>query len=283
MAGVFYVVATPLGNLGDVTPRAVDILGSVSQIYAEDTRHSQKLLRHLGIGTPMTSLHNHNELDRIDRVLERLQGGESLALISDAGTPSLSDPGARVVCACHAAGIAVSPIPGPSALSTALSVAGFAQASHEVLFVGFLPAKGKERRRMLEQIASFAGVVVLFEGPHRAAATLAELAEPDGQREVVVCRELTKMHEEVYRDSAAAVAAWAKEGLRGEMTIVLGPIALAEDGEAERDEAALKEKLKACLAAGLSAKDCAQAAQIFTGVRRKEAYRWVQELKSQEE
>ncbi|MCK5690256.1 16S rRNA (cytidine(1402)-2'-O)-methyltransferase, partial [Myxococcota bacterium] len=192
--GILYVVATPLGNLDDISPRAIQVLRSVDLIFAEDTRHSKKLLNHIGSDRPLLSLFEHNESQRKEKVLQTLGEGQA-AIISDAGTPAVSDPGARAVAAAHQAGFKVVPIPGPSALSTALSAAGFSFSAENggALFLGFLPTKGSERTRILDEIEQNPGVIVLFESPHRITKTLAELALRQPEREAVLARELTKI------------------------------------------------------------------------------------------
>lgn len=256
MSGILYVVATPLGNLGDMSTRGIETLRAVHVIFAEDTRRTQQLLRHFGIKGRLVSLHAHNEHKRCEAVLDVLARSESAALVSDAGTPAVSDPGAEVVAAAHRAGFTVTPIPGPSALAAALSAAGFAESSSAVLFAGFLPSKGKARRDALASVGAFGGAVVLYEGPHRLGETLAALAEIDPQREICLCRELTKLHEEVRRAPASELATWARGEVRGEITLVLGPTKheLATPEDAEIDAA-----LRRCFDAGLSARDSASA------------------------
>ncbi|NIQ94414.1 MAG: 16S rRNA (cytidine(1402)-2'-O)-methyltransferase, partial [Desulfuromonadales bacterium] len=186
---------TPIGNLEDITMRAVRLLGEVDLIACEDTRHSGKLLSHFGISTPLLAYHEHNEAARSARLVENLRAGQSVALISDAGTPGISDPGYRLVRACRQEGIAVRSVPGPSALVAGLSVSGLSAA--RFAFEGFLPSKSHGRRRFLEEVAAEKRTLVFYEAPHRLAATLEDIVEIMGrQREVAVVRELTKLHEE---------------------------------------------------------------------------------------
>jgi 16S rRNA (cytidine1402-2'-O)-methyltransferase len=195
MPGTLYVVATPIGNLEDVTLRALRVLRQVRVIAAEDTRRTARLLQHYSISTPTTSLHEHNERQKTPALIERLKTGDSVALVSDAGTPTLSDPGAHLVSAAHAAGIRVEPVPGPVAAIAALSAAGFEPG--EVIFVGFPPSRSSDRKKWLARLASEERVVILYEAPHRIEATLREMLEEWGNRTIAVGRELTKSHEEL--------------------------------------------------------------------------------------
>jgi 16S rRNA (cytidine1402-2'-O)-methyltransferase len=276
MPGTLLVVATPLGNLEDLSPRAVRLLLGSDVIYAEDTRRSRVLLDHFGIQRPLRSLHEHNERDRSDEVLDALGRGETVAVLTDAGTPAVSDPGTTVVALAAAAGHRVSPVPGPSALTAALSVAGFAAGDEGALFVGFLPARGKEREAALARVAAHRGSVVLFEAPHRIEATLAELAALDPVRPACACRELTKVHEELRRGSLAELAAWAAPGLKGELTVVLAPLPPVEVVPATVDE--VDGMLRRCLEAGLSARDSATAVAAVSGRARREVYARCQAL-----
>ena len=222
-AGTLYVVATPIGNLEDITYRAVRILGEVDLVAAEDTRHSRKLFAHFGIQKPLVSYHDHNEQQRQEELVKRLQTGENIALISDAGTPCIADPGYRLIASCHAAGITVVPIPGPSALITALSAAGV--STERFAFEGYLPQKAKARADLLRHLNGEQRTLVFYETPHRLAATLADLVEIMGaDRPLVVARELTKMYEEFFRGTAAeAVSRFTLEPARGELVLVLPP------------------------------------------------------------
>ena len=221
--GTLYVVATPIGNLEDITYRAVRILGEVDLVAAEDTRHSRKLFAHFGIQKPLISYHDHNEQQRQEELVKRLQAGEDIALISDAGTPCIADPGYRLIASCHAAGITVVPIPGPSALITALSAAGV--STERFAFEGYLPQKAKARADLLRQLNGEQRTLVFYETPHRLAATLADLVEILGaDRPLVVARELTKMYEEFFRGTASeAVTRFTQEPARGELVLVLPP------------------------------------------------------------
>jgi len=219
--GALYVVATPLGNLEDITLRAARILGQVDRILAEDTRRTGRLLKHLGHKTRMVSLHQHNELGRLPAVLDWLGEGESLALVSDAGTPTISDPGFPLIRGIVEAGFRVVPIPGPSALATAVSAAGL--ATDRLYFLGFLPGRPGRRRRALEEALATPSTVVLYVSPYKLAKTLAMLVEVAGEeRRACVCRELTKIHEEFDRGSLGELAArWADRKVKGEVTLLV--------------------------------------------------------------
>jgi len=219
--GTLLIVSTPIGNLADLSARALETLERVSVVYAEDTRHSSTLLRHYGFRTPLRSLHEHNEARRIDEVLERLAGGDDCALISDAGTPTVSDPGTRLVTAVAGAGFRVVPIPGPSAVTAALSASGL--SAGRFLFLGFAPRKGRERDQWMQQALDSPNTVVVFEAPGRLEALLdAWVAGGGAERCCVVCRELTKLHEEVRHGTVDALRSYYSEGnVRGEVTVVL--------------------------------------------------------------
>jgi 16S rRNA (cytidine1402-2'-O)-methyltransferase len=218
MPGTLYVVATPIGNLEDVTARALRILREVAVIAAEDTRRTAHLLARYAITTPTTSLHEHNEARKTPVMLARLAGGENVALVSDAGTPLISDPGRHFIRAAVAAGIRIEPIPGPSAIVTALSAAGASTGTFT--FLGFPPTRSKDRISWLESLRSINHAVVFFEAPHRIRETLEQLIPLIGDCPVVVCRELTKMHEELVKGPISAVlrADWET---KGEITVVL--------------------------------------------------------------
>ncbi len=232
--GALYVVATPIGNLQDVSSRALDVLGSVDLILAEDTRHSATLLARYGIGTKCRSFHEHNESRQVTRIVERIAAGERVALISDAGTPLISDPGFRLVVALREQGHAIIPIPGPSAAICALSVAGLPTA--RFCFEGFLPARMSARRRHLQGLAAEPRTLVFYESPRRILQTVADLAaEFDSQRPAVLARELTKIHETVIGGTLAELHDWLEEHdeqRRGEFVIVVaGATVVEEDDE----------------------------------------------------
>jgi 16S rRNA (cytidine1402-2'-O)-methyltransferase len=220
MPGILYVVATPIGNLEDVTFRAIRVLREVAVIAAEDTRRTARLLQHYSISTPTTSLHEHNERARTPSLISRLARGESVALVSDAGTPVVSDPGAVLVAAAHAAGIRVEPVPGPSAALAAVSASGL--QAEQVLFVGFPPSRSVARKRWLEKLRDESRVIVFFEAPHRIRATLADLLAIFGDRVVAIGRELTKAYEElVVRPISLHLEHLTQP--KGEFTLVVSP------------------------------------------------------------
>ena len=235
------MVATPIGNLADVTLRAVHVLGRVDAVACEDTRVGAQLLRHLGLKKPLLALHAHNEREAAAAVLLRLAAGESVACISDAGTPAISDPGAVLVALAAAAGHKVVPLPGPSSALAALSAAGDTQG-HGFCFVGFLPAKGGERAAALATVLADARTQILFEAPHRISALLAALAAAVPARPVTLCRELTKQFETIVTRPAGALPAWAAEDInreRGEFVLVLHALASAPVHAAELAPATL--------------------------------------------
>ena len=273
--GRLQVVATPIGNMGDVSPRARQALESAAAVAAEDTRHTGALLHALGISRPLLSLHAHNEAQRVPEVLARLAAGETIALVSDAGTPLLSDPGYELVRAAAEAGIDVEAIPGPSAITTALAVAGLPVS--RFCFEGFLPARERERRAHLAQLADETRTLVFFEAPHRIAATLADLgAELGGERRAVVARELTKAHETLYRGTLAELAqrSLSEDNFaRGEITIVVAGAAPAASGV----DTALLRRAVDLLSKELSPSRAAAIAAQLTGVTRSEAYALIQQ------
>jgi 16S rRNA (cytidine1402-2'-O)-methyltransferase len=222
MPGILYVVATPIGNLEDVTLRALRVLREVAVIAAEDTRRTARLLQHYSISTPTTSLHEHNERQKAQTLIDRLRAGDSIALVSDAGTPVVSDPGAHFVAAAHASGIRVEPVPGPVAAVAALSASGFEET--EALFLGFPPNRSSDRKRWLARLAVEERILLLYEAPHRIEATLEDMLEAWGDRRVAVARELTKAHEElVVRPISEHLRALGTP--RGEFTLVVEPAA----------------------------------------------------------
>lgn len=275
-AGVLYVVATPIGNRADISRRALEVLGKVAQVLAEDTRHSGALLRSLGITTPLLSLHEHNEQAQIDGVLARLREGHDLALISDAGTPLISDPGYRVVRAARQAGIAVVPVPGPSALITALSVAGL--PTDRFVFEGFLPAKSAARRAQLQALAAEPRTLIFYEASHRIQECLADLAEIFGaQREAVIARELTKAFEQVQGGTLAELNAWLSADAnrqRGEFVVLIAGAPPAEESEID----AAARRVLEILLRDLPVKQAAALAAEITGARKNALYQLALEL-----
>jgi 16S rRNA (cytidine1402-2'-O)-methyltransferase len=276
MPGTLYVVATPLGNLGDLSGRAGEVLRQVPVVAAEDTRRTRGLLSHLGAAPQLLSYHAHSEERRLETLIEILRDGRDVALVSDAGTPSVSDPGTELVAAARAAGVPVVPIPGPSAVATALSAAGL--KGDRYLFLGFIPRKGGERARLLARAAAEEWSVVLFEAPPRLMDLLRDLASVcGGGRRAVVARELTKLHEELRAGSLDELADYYSEfPPRGELTVVL-------EGRGSRVEApdrsdAAREQATALLAEGVTRREAARRISEGLGLSRNDAYRLVMEL-----
>ena len=277
MAGTLYVVATPLGNLGDLSPRAADTLKHAAVVAAEDTRHTKPLLAHVGSRADLVSFHAHSTERALDRLLRLLGGGSDVALVSDAGTPTVSDPGADLVAAARARGIPVVTIPGPTAVAAALAVSGL--AADRYVFLGFLPRKGGERRRLLELVAASEWTVVLFEAPNRVAELLADLAAAcDGgvDRPASVSRELTKVFEETRAGTLAELAGYYAEAPpRGEVTVVVAGTGKAPVAEVSIDPEA---RARALLAQGMTRKDVADQVAEEAGISRNAAYRLVNDL-----
>ncbi len=275
-----YLVSTPIGNLGDLSPRAVGILTSVERILAEDTRRTRVLAQHAGAHAPLVSLHAHNEAERTERVLGWLEAGESLALVSDAGTPLVSDPGLRLVAAVAAAGHDIVPVPGPSAVLAALVGSGL--PTQRFAFLGFPERKGKERARLLRRVATSEETVVLFESPQRLEALLVDLTEACGpDREVAVARELTKIHEEFVRGTLQdTLERYRAQPARGEVTVVVGPAGSAHDEV--RSEQEVRELARSLLEQGLRASEVARELSRHAGIARNTAYRIVQDLSARE-
>ncbi len=273
-----FLVSTPIGNLGDLSPRAAETLVSVSRILAEDTRRSRVLAERAGSSAPLVSLHQHNERERIDRILEWLDAGEDLALVSDAGTPLVSDPGGRVVGAVVKAGHTVVPIPGASAVLAALVASGL--PGERFTFLGFPDRKGAARGALLERVAGASETVVLFESPVRLPRLLADLADACGpERRVAVARELTKLHEEFFRGTLAEAAAYYEENpARGEVTVVVE--ARPEGAEALPDDAEIRELAMTLLGGGMRPSGVAKELARQLGMPRNDAYRIVHELES---
>jgi len=272
-----YLVSTPIGNLGDLSPRAADTLQSVARILAEDTRHTRKLLTHLGLSTTLVSLHSHNEASRLDQILGWLEEGEDLALVSDAGTPLVSDPGQRLVEAVLDAGFTVVPIPGPSAVLAALVGSGYPMDRFS--FFGFLPRKGPDRVEMVERVLDSRDPVVLFESPERVVALLETLIQEGGsERRVSVGRELTKLHEEFVRGPLSEVKAHFVENRpRGEFVVVVAG-ASEEGPSGSVDREAARALALAVLSEGLAPSRAAKEVARRLKLPRNLAYGIVQEV-----
>jgi 16S rRNA (cytidine1402-2'-O)-methyltransferase len=276
--GTLYVVGTPIGNLEDITLRALRVLREVDLIACEDTRHTRTLLKRHGIATPLVSYHEHNERKRAPQLVRRLLAGEDIALVTDAGMPGISDPGFHVVTGALAAGVPVTPVPGPSAVTAVLSVAGL--GTDRFLFMGFLPRTRAARRRAFEEVSTVPATLVLFEAPHRIRDTLADLAEVLGPRRVALMRELTKIHEEVLRGRADEIAERLAEiQPRGEITLVVEGAALRRQaGQAQSRDLSVRAvepaaHLRRLLNRGLSRRDAARSLVETYGIPRRVAYR----------
>ncbi|MDB4875700.1 MAG: Ribosomal small subunit methyltransferase [Gemmatimonadetes bacterium] len=277
-AGTLYVVSTPIGNMGDFSFRAVEVLKSVSGILAEDTRHTRHLLDRYEIKTATTSYHEHNEAKMTPVLVARLRGGESLALVSDAGTPLISDPGARLIAAAIEAEVSVVPVPGASAMLAALVASGL--DAERFTFFGFLTRTGSERRGALDEITTLRHTAVLYEAPNRVADTLRDLEERGGGgRAAVVAREMTKQFEELRRGTVSELRAYYEEKPpRGEIVLVIGAaVQVAATDEAVRD------RVRALRASGMSARDASAAVAEELGVPKRLAYRYAQETGGDQE
>lgn len=269
--GILWVVSTPIGNLDDMAPRAVEVLGDADAIAAEDTRHSGRLLKHFGVQARQISLHEHNEAQRVSFLVKRLEAGESIALISDAGTPLISDPGYRLVHAARRAGIPVSGVPGPCAAVAALSIAGL--PTDRFRFEGFLPPKAGARDRRLDSLKNASETLVFYETPKRVVRTLQALAQVFGpDREAVLCRELTKLHETVLPGTLESLIRRLEDEpgqLRGEMVLVVAGVSAEGDPDSQLEEG---RRLFDLLRQELSAGKAAKLAASWCGCRRRDLY-----------
>jgi len=270
ITGTLYVVATPIGNLGDISARAIEILGQVDLIAAEDTRHTRQLLNHLGINKPLQSSHEHNEAGKVDFFIDRLLSGERIALVSDAGTPLIADPGYPLVQQCRERGVEVVSVPGPCALIAALSISGL--PTDRFAFEGFLPAKSSARRQQLEMLASESRTLVFYESTHRIVDTLTDAAEVLGERQLVLAKEITKQFETVRAGTAAEILAWLNEDSarqKGEFVLMI-----ASAGKTDQSDAmsVSSERLLSILLEEMSVKQAAKLAAKITGGRKNELY-----------
>lgn len=278
MTGVLYIVATPIGNLDDISLRAIATLKAVDLIAAEDTRHSKFLLQHLGIETPMISCHEHNEKSRIETLLEKLAAGSNIALISDAGTPLISDPGYRLVLAARQAGIKVSPIPGANSAIAALSAAGLPVQNFH--FCGFLSSRSKERGQQLQALQGIPATLVLFESSHRIERLLAQLGQVFPQKQCVIAKELTKLHENFLRGSGAELLAQLKGDSalsKGEFVVLIDN---SDDATSKQLDAGDAEILKVLLGE-VSVKIAVKIAMRLTGKKKNELYNLALQLRDE--
>ena len=274
MAGTLYLCATPIGNLEDMTFRAVRMLGEVDLIAAEDTRNSIKLLNHFEIKTPMTSYHEYNKIDKGHYLVRRLLEGEDIALITDAGTPGISDPGEELVKMCHEAGVTVTALPGAAACITALTISGL--GTRRFAFEAFFPTDKKERQDILEELKNETRTMILYEAPHRLVRTLKLLNETLGNRNVSICRELTKKHETVFKTTLADALAYYEENApNGECVIVLEGKSRQEIREQETakwEEMSIEDHMEHYLKMGIDKKDAMKKVAKDRGVSKRDIY-----------
>ena len=273
MAGTLFLVSTPIGNLEDITHRAVRLLGEVELIACEDTRHTRKLLNHYGIKTRTISYHDHNERERAAELLKLIESGSDVAIVSDAGTPGISDPGFRLARLAIEGGVPAVPVPGASALITALVASGM--PTDEFFFGGFLPARSGARRARLTELRLFPATLIFYEGPHRIAATLKDAYEILGEREAVVARELTKMHEEIARGRLSELAERfsSPESARGEMVLLFDRTEIKSEAETDHSVPSLAELVANLENEGLDHRAALKKAARELGLSRDEAYR----------
>ncbi|MCC8075826.1 MAG: 16S rRNA (cytidine(1402)-2'-O)-methyltransferase [Clostridiales bacterium] len=273
MAGTLYLVPTPIGNLGDLSPRAAETLAAVDFIAAEDTRVSVKILNHLGLKKPMVSYYRHNTETSGPQILQRLLAGENCALVTDAGTPAISDPGEELVALCVEAGVTVVSLPGPCALVTALAASGL--PTGRFTFEGFLAMNKKNRREHLDSLRGETRTMIFYEAPHKLVATLTDLVETFGpDRRVALCRELTKLHEEVIRTTLGqALARYREQPPRGEFVLVVEGAAPMEDVPALTLEQAVERVCTLYQEQNLPMKEAARQVAAETGFQKKELYR----------
>ena len=271
LPGTLYIVATPIGNLEDITHRALRVLREAAVIACEDTRQTRKLLEHYGIATPLISFHEHNESERTPELILRLKAGQAVALVADAGTPLISDPGYRLVSAAREAGLAVVPVPGPSAVTAALSASGLPTDSFR--FGGYLPPRSSARQAELKRAAADSATLVYFESPHRILDSLADIAAILGERPVVLARELSKVHEEFLRGTAASLRAELarRPRIRGEFTVLIGRE--RKPAAAAVDSSCLAQFLEAAQAAGVPRKEALKQAARYFQVGKRRIYR----------
>ena len=280
MAGVLYLVATPIGNLEDMTYRAVRLLEEADLIAAEDTRNSIKLLNHFGIKTPMTSYHEHNKYEKAEELVAKLAAGVSIALITDAGTPGISDPGEELVRQCYEAGIRVVPVPGACAAVNGLIASGL--PTRRFCFEAFLPADKKERRLVLEELVKETRTIIIYEAPHRLVKTLSELLEKLGDRQTTICRELTKKHETFFATTLTeALEYYTENEPRGECILVIRGKSHEEIEQEEIskwDDISVPEHIRMYMAKGMDKKEATRQVAKDRGVPKREIYEFAKEL-----
>lgn len=277
MSGTLYLCATPIGNLSDMSPRVVETLQMVDLIAAEDTRNSIKLLNHFNIDTPMTSYHEYNKVDKAKVLIGRLKAGENIALITDAGTPAISDPGEVMVAMCHEEHINVTSLPGPAALIVALTLSGL--PTRRFCFEAFLPSEKKERRRILDDLRNESRTIILYEAPHHLKGTLGELIETLGDRRITLCRELTKKFETIMPTTiAAAIEYYNTEEPRGEYVLVIEGKSFEErqaESRAEFEEMSIEEHMRMYESQGIDHKEAMKLVAKDRGVSKRDIYNYL--------
>lgn len=275
MVGQLYLCATPIGNLEDMTYRVVRILSEVDLIAAEDTRNTIKLLNHFQIKTKMTSYHEFNKIEKAKYLVGRIQQGENIALVTDAGTPGISDPGEEIVRQCYEAGITVTSLPGACAAVTALSMSGL--STRRFAFEAFLPSDKKERKQILESLVNETRTIILYEAPHRLVRTLEELFDTFGERKMTLCKELTKKHERAYRmNLSEAISYFKEENPRGEFVILIEGRALEEleeDKKRQWEEISISEHMELYLEKGMSKKEAMKEVAKDRGLSKRDVYK----------
>ncbi|MDD6201435.1 MAG: 16S rRNA (cytidine(1402)-2'-O)-methyltransferase [Lachnospiraceae bacterium] len=279
MAGKLYLCATPIGNLKDITPRVLETLAQVDLIAAEDTRNSKKLMTHFQITTPMTSYHEYNKVEKAQVLIEKLKSGKDIALITDAGTPAISDPGEVLVKMCQEEGITVTSLPGPAALITALTLSGL--STRRFCFEGFLPPDKKERRRVLDDLKEESRTIILYEAPHHLKGTLQELSETLGDRRITICRELTKKFETILPTTLGqANSLYEQEEPRGEYVLVLEGKSFKqqeEEKQASYREISIEEHMQQYEKQGIERKEAMKLVARDRGITKREVYQYLLE------
>lgn len=277
MAGTLYLCATPIGNLQDMTPRVLETLKNVDLIAAEDTRNSRKLMTHFEISTPMTSYHEYNKVEKAYTLIEKLAAGQDIALITDAGTPAISDPGEVLVKMCHEAGIPVTSLPGPAALITALTLSGL--STRRFCFEGFLPPDKKERKAILEELKEESRTIILYEAPHHLKATLKELFDSVGERKITLCRELTKKFETVFPTTLENALQYYEENEpRGEYVLVMEGKSLSQKKQEQQESFAqmpIEEHMKIYEEQGIEHKEAMKLVAKERGISKRDVYQYL--------
>lgn len=280
MAGILYLCATPIGNLQDMTPRVLETLRDVDLIAAEDTRNSRKLMTHFQISTPMTSYHEYNKVEKAYTLIGKLQEGQNIALITDAGTPAISDPGEVLVRMCQEVGITVTSLPGPAALIVALTLSGL--PTRRFCFEGFLPPDKKERKQILEELKEETRTIILYEAPHHLKATLKELYDALGERKITLCRELTKKFETIFPTTLEGALAFYEENEpRGEYVLVLEGKSLQQKKQEQQEsfaEMSIEEHMKIYEDKGVDRKEAMKLVAKERGISKRDVYQYLLDL-----